>query len=387
MNVVMLSPHFPRNFANFCLRLHALGINVLGIDQIPQDQIYDPLRVSFKDYYKVTDLHEMHELFKALDYFIAHHGPIARIESHSEYWLQTQAHLRTHFNIPGMKNDQIESVKRKSAMKQIFQEAGMNPAKGRIIRNLDEGLALVREIGYPLMAKPDIGVGALGCCKIGNEGELREFFRNPPPQDYIFEEFIQGRVCTFDGLIDADRQLVFHISHQYNSGVAEIVNQQLDSYYYSLREIPEDLEQLGRRTLKAFNAAESFFHFEYFRTGENGLIPIEVNMRPPGGFTIDMCNYACDVDLYHQWANVIKGCKKPFVYDRKYHVMEISRRFKHRYRYSHEEVLNTWGDQLVFHEPMAPAFAKTMGDYCYIARSPSLEELMELQHFVDTKLD
>ena len=46
----------------------------------------------------------------------------------------------------------------------------------------------------------------------------------------------------------------------------ETVNEALDVYYYSLREIPRDLEEAGRRTLKAFGVRERFFHFEFFRT-------------------------------------------------------------------------------------------------------------------------
>lgn len=385
MNVVMLSPHFPSNFSKFSHRLNLLGITVLGIDQIPHEHFDPSLKESIKDYYQVSDLHNTHELFQAMDYFISRHGPISRIESHSEYWLQTQANLRTHFNIPGMKNDQIENVKRKSAMKSIFKEAGMKPARGRVIHNLDEALQLVGEVGYPLMAKPDIGAGGSGCVKISNETELREFFYSPPNHEYIFEEFIIGDVCTFDGLADEKGQIIFYTSHQYSSGIAEVVNQQLDSYYYSLRNLPEDLELIGRQTVNAFQVKESFFHFEYFRTKKHELIPIEVNMRPPGGFTMDMCNYACDIDLYYQWANVVTGNQNPFAYERKYHVMEVSRRFKHQYKHSHEEILNTWGHLIVSHEGMAPAFARTMGDYCYIARSPSLNQLMDMQKYIDAK--
>lgn len=386
MNVVMLSPHFPSNFSQFSHRLNLVGITVLGIDQIPHEHIESPLKDSLKDYYRVNDLHDTQELFNALNYFISRYGPISRIESHNEYWLQTQAHLRTHFNIPGMKNDQIEKVKRKSAMKQVFFEAGLHPARGRVISNIEEALHLVKEVGYPLMAKPNIGVGGSGCVKIHNEEDLSNFFRQKPSHEIIFEEFINGDICTFDGLVDGNGHLVFCTSHQYSSGIAEVVNQQLDSYYYSLRDIPKDLEAAGHATLKAFHVKESFFHFEYFRTKTKGIIPIEVNMRPPGGFTLDMCNYACDIDLYHQWAHIVKGDKQPFKYERKFHVMEVSRRYKHQYKYSHEEILNRWGHLIVSHEGMAPAFATTMGDYCYIARSPCLNELQAMQQDINHKM-
>ena len=35
MNFVFISPHFPENYWNFCDRLRANGVNVLGIGDAP----------------------------------------------------------------------------------------------------------------------------------------------------------------------------------------------------------------------------------------------------------------------------------------------------------------------------------------------------------------
>jgi hypothetical protein len=58
------------------------------------------------------------------------------------------------------------------------------------------------------------------------------------------------------------------------------------------------LEDAGKRVLKAFNGRERFFHFEFFRVAQDKLVAPEVNMRPPGGLTTDMFNYANDIDIY-----------------------------------------------------------------------------------------
>ncbi len=65
--------------------------------------------------------------------------------------------------------------------------------------------------------------------------------------------------------------------------------------------------------LKAFDVRERFFHFEFFRQDETGdLLALEVNMRPPGGLTTDMFNYACDIDIYNAWASLIAGKGFPY---------------------------------------------------------------------------
>ena len=39
MNFVFISPHFPENYWNFCDRLRANGVNVLGIGDAPYETL------------------------------------------------------------------------------------------------------------------------------------------------------------------------------------------------------------------------------------------------------------------------------------------------------------------------------------------------------------
>lgn len=45
-------------------------------------------------------------------------------------------------------------------------------APGILPKTLEEALAFARKVGYPLIMKPDIGVGAEGARKIHDESEL-----------------------------------------------------------------------------------------------------------------------------------------------------------------------------------------------------------------------
>ena len=35
------------------------------------------------------------------------------------------------------------------------------------------------------------------------------------------------------------------------------------------------------------------------------VVALEVNVRPPGGLTVDMFNYANDIDIYRQYGKVV----------------------------------------------------------------------------------
>jgi hypothetical protein len=410
MNFVLLSPHFPHHYHRFGVRLAELGATVLGLADEPYDRLEPALKSALKEYYRVQDMHSYDELLRALGHFTHRHGKIDRLDSHNEYWLEAEARLRTDFNIPGIGADEIDRIKRKSLMKAVFRKAGVAVARGRVeidrikrkslmkavfrkagvavargrvVRTPAEARRLIAETGYPVVAKPDIGVGAAKTYKIASAGELEAFFAQKPPADYIMEEFISGQIFSFDGLADRAGNLVFFTSHCYSQGIMETVNNDDLIHYWSLREIPADLEAAGRATAKAFGVRERFFHFEFFRTPAGDLVALEVNMRPPGGLTTEMFNYANDIDVYREWANVIVSNRFAATFTRPYHCCYVGRKSNRRYAHSHEEVLAAFGGgRVCHHEPISGVFAAALGDHGYLVRSPELDEVFETVRYI-----
>ena len=162
----------------------------------------------------------------------------------------------------------------------------------------------------------------------------------------------------------------------------ETVNDDTDIYYYSLRDIPPDLEDAGRRTLKAFNVRERFFHFEFFRNIDDQIVALEVNIRPPGGMTTDMFNFANDIDVYREWANIIVYNKFTTEYSRTYHCCYIGRKFNRLYAHTHEQILEAFGSKIVHHEQVSGVFSTALGEFGYLVRSPDLEEIYTMIDYI-----
>lgn len=305
MNYVILSPHFPSNYYQFCVRLRALGATVLGIADEPYENLNQELKKSINEYFYVPNMHHYEDLVRALGYLTYRWGKIDGLDSFSEYWLETEAMLRKDFNIEGLHPEDLPVIKRKSLMKGVYKKAGVETAPGMIAGSVSEAKRFANKVGFPLIAKPDIGVGAAHTYKFENMNQLDAFFVAPPPVEYFLEKYIQGYIETFDGLTDQNGDIVFFSSLVFPRGIMETVNEDTDMYYYTQREIPADLEQAGRKVVRAYNICKRFFHLEFFRTENGGLIGLEVNMRPPGGLTTDMFNYANDLDIYYEWADVV----------------------------------------------------------------------------------
>jgi hypothetical protein len=374
MNVVFLSPHFPPNMWLFCQRLQAQGAAVLGIDDAPYDRLRAELRDSLAEYYRVDDLHDLDGLIRAVGWLTHRRGKIDRLESLNEYWLETDARLRTEFNITGLKRDQMERVKRKSAMKEVFQRAGVPVARGRVCQTEAETRAFVDEVGFPVIAKPDVGVGAAKTYRIDDAAALAGYLSDRPTADYILEEFLSGQLISYDGLVDRDGRVIFDASITYGMSVLDAVSGG-DMAYWLDRVIPDDLVAIGRRVATAFEVRERSFHFEFFRLPDGALVALEVNMRQPGGLTVDMWNYANDADFYRAWAQVVVHGSAEIANERPHAVLWAGRKRERTYALSHDDVMARFGDLVMHHERVQDIFAAAIGNEGYILRSPDLEPL------------
>lgn len=385
MNVVFFSPHFPPNWYRFVIGLSQVGANTLGIADASWESLRPELRDNLDDYYRVDDMSNYDQVVRAMGWFISRHGRIDRIDSLNEHWLEIEADLRTDFNIPGITRAQIGPIKRKSLMKKRFLAAGLEPARGRVCRSAGALRSFIGEVGFPIVAKPDIGVGAAKTYKLESDDQLERYLLEKLPVDYIVEEYVPGEIMTYDGLVDREGAVVFDSTLVYSTGVMESVNEQRDLYYWIPREIPEDVQAVGRAMAHAFDLRERPFHFELFRTPAGKLVPLEVNMRPPGGLTVDMFNFANDFDFYREWANVVVHGRFDAIISRPYAALYVSRRDGRRYALTHDEVLDEFAHLIVAETRMDRVFAAAIGDYGYLMRHPDLDVLIAAAHEVHRK--
>ena len=127
---------------------------------------------------------------------------------------------------------------------------------------------------------------------------------------------------------------------------------------------------------------ERFFHIEFFKTADDQYVALEVNMRPPGGYTTDMFNYACDIDIYHIWAELLVHNQTDVNYRRDYHCCYASRKYNQRYANSHEDILLRYGASMAQIESVPGVFSSALGDIGYIFRTDRLDELFEIVNFI-----
>ena len=384
-NVIFISPNFPTNYWQFCRELKANGLNVLGIGDQPYDELAAELKDSLNEYYKVGSLENYDEVYRAVAFFIFKHGRIDWLESNNEYWLERDARLRTDFHITsGFQVDDIPRIKYKSKMKEYYRKAGIPVARYHLVDDLDGCLAFIREVGYPVVVKPDNGVGASDTHKLTSDGQLRAFLDGRPEGvPYIMEEFVHAEVNSYDAIIDASGEPMFETGNITPMSIMDIVNEADNSIYYILRDLPDDTRAAGRATVKSFGVKSRFVHFEFFRLtqdqaglGKQGdVVALEVNMRPCGGFTPDMINFAHSTNVYKIWADMIAFDRSTMPVGEHAFCAFAGRRDGKNFVLSHEQLLEKYGPQIKMAERLPDVLSGAMGNQMYVAVFPTQEEL------------
>ena len=384
-NVVFISPNFPTNYWKFCRELKNNGMNVLGIGDQPYDELGGGLKDSLTEYYKVGSLEDYDQVYRAVAFFIFKYGRIDWLESNNEYWLEQDARLRTDFHITsGFQTSDMPRIKYKSKMKEYYARVGIPTARYHLVEGLEDCRAFIAEVGYPVVVKPDNGVGAAHTYKLSCDQDLVRFLEEMPRDvPYIMEEFVHAEVNSYDAIIDADGEPTFETGNVTPMSIMDIVNDNDNSIYYIVKDLPEDTRAAGRAAVKSFGVKSRFVHFEFFRLtrdqeglGKKGqVIGLEVNMRPCGGFTPDMINFAHSTNVYKIWADMIAFGRSDMPVGEHSFCAFAGRRDGKDFVLDHRALMEKYGPRMRMVDRIPDALSGAMGNQMYVATFPTREEM------------
>ncbi|KAI9016653.1 ATP-grasp domain-containing protein [Hyaloraphidium curvatum] len=375
---VFISPNFPPVVSNFARALRERGITVLGIGDAGYETLDDHLKGNLTEYYKILTpggLNDYDECLKACGYFTWKYGRIHRIESFNETWLPLESRLRQDLNVPGLLPPDLILMRTKSGMRDLFTSHNIANPGGIVPEFLSELMAFVHGpggVGYPLVIKPDTGVGAVSTHKIGSDEELKAWWDSVSNHgDYIAQHFISAPIVTFDGLASRSGDLVLASSIVYSSGIMEAVNEHRDHFFYTTRCIDPVLFKLGEMIVKdVLGLRERWFHCEFFMHAPGKFTVLEANLRPPGVFIPDMMRYAAEVDVYANYTSLlVPPFTPPPLALAKHTVAHVIRRTANiQYRRTKAELEELLGDALLAYKEMPYVFQEALGQEGWIVR-------------------
>ena len=163
----------------------------------------------------------------------------------------------------------------------------------------------------------------------------------------------------------------------------DVVNNNDNSIYYIVNDLPEDTRKAGRATVKSFGVKNRFVHFEFFRLtadhphmGKKGdVVALEVNMRPCGGFSPDMMNFANATDVYKIYADMIAFDSTMKACGDKNYCAFVGRRDGKQYKMGHDELVGKYAQQMRMVSRIPDALSGAMGNQMYVANFATKEAM------------
>ena len=288
----------------------------------------------------------------------------------------------------GFKDGDMKKVKLKSQMKPFYAEAGIKAARYCLADSPRACKKFIDEVGYPVIVKPDNGVGANDTHRLCSDDDLIQFFATKLPVRYIMEEYIDATVNSYDAIVNSKGEPIFETGNVTLGSLMDVVNTGDSSMFYIVNQPFEDVREAGRRTLRAFGVRSRFVHFEFFRLnrdqhiGKKGeIVALEVNMRPSGGISPEMMNYANSTDVYKIWADMVAfDCSSKGTGERFYCAF-VGRRDGKPYVHSDDEIYSRYAGSIKIARRVAKALSGAMGDRMFVVNVKTKEEVDEFYRF------
>jgi biotin carboxylase len=243
-----------------------------------------------------------------------------------------------------MSVEQTIPFRDKEKMKALLDAAGIRTPHHYRATTAEECREAAARVGYPLIIKPIAGAGSADTYRVDGAHDLEQAIaavQHVP--EVSVEEFVDAEEYTFD-TVCAGGEVLFHNVCWYRP--RPLVSRQhewISPQTIALRE-PDAAHTLpgvrmGHAVLAAMGFTDGFTHMEWYRKADGEAVFGEIGARPPGARTVDIMNFANDIDLFTGWAEAVCHGRLSQPVHRPYNAASIFKRAQGGGRIQHIEGL------------------------------------------------
>ena len=400
MNVLMISPGFPREMRYFTRGLAEVGANVVGLGDQPQAALEEPARSSLSAYVQVRSWQDEDAILAQVAE-VARRVRIDRVECLWEPYMVLAARLREMLGLPGMTVAQTIPFRDKETMKQVLDAAGIRTPHHYRATTSAQVVEAAETIGYPVVVKPIAGAGSESTYRVDSRDELDAVLPAlRSVAEVSVEEFVEGDDMTFE-TICVDGRILFESIGTYIPRALDMKHNEWISPITLVYRDPErdDLvagRRMGEAVLKALDFGTGYTHMEWYRTRDGEAVFGEIGGRPPGAYLVDLINYASDIDTYTGWAEAVVHGRFTQPVERRYNAAWIFKRARGQGRIQRyeglEALLSEIGPHVVMMDlnpvgsPRRDWRNVLVGDGIVVVRHPDLQSTIDIAGKVASRL-
>jgi hypothetical protein len=392
MRILFFSPGFPAEMPLFARALAEAGAQVYGLGDAPPQALPREVRRALSGYLAVprlwdedTVLGEAVELHRRVG--------LDAVECLWEPGMLLAARLRETLGLPGMTVRETLPFRDKEVMKQVLDKAGVRTPRHARARSAAEVREAVLALGFPLVVKPIAGAGSADTHRVDAPADLERvlpLLRHVP--EVSVEEYVEGEELTFDTVSIEGEVAYYNLSWYRPKPLVGRSVEWISPQTVALRRVEaEELatgRRLGAEVLAALGFRTGFTHMEWFRTPSGEAVFGEIAARPPGARSVDVMNFAGDLDLFRGWGEAVACRSFSQPVRRLYNAAVVFKRARGQGRIRRieglESLLTRYGDHVVavdllpLGSPRRNWKQSLLSDGSVVVRHPDLARCLEI---------
>src|SRR5437588_262992 len=142
------------------------GVRLAVITSTPAEQLPPVLKEHLDGHWRVDDALDPRQIAEAVAGLSRQMGRVERLIGALEQLQVPLAQVREALGIEGMDVQTARNVRDKARMKTVLREAGVPCARHQLVSSAHEALGFAEAVGFPLVAKPPAGAGALATYRL-----------------------------------------------------------------------------------------------------------------------------------------------------------------------------------------------------------------------------
>jgi biotin carboxylase len=233
--------------------------------------------------------------------------PPEGIVAFSEEHVVAAALIADEFLLPGPGLRAALTSRDKTLQRALFERHGIAQPRWHHVHNLDEGARWLSTLGRAV-AKPTDRGGSEGVQLVASLAELQMWHSAEQPTTFLLEEFVEGPEYSVELLLQVGAPAFVNVTAKRTTGpphfveVGHVAPAQLAEGDYA------QMQSSAVAVVDALGMDTGIAHLELRQT-DAGPVVMEVAVRTPGDYIMEMVGAAWGIDLFEQVIRV--ACGRP----------------------------------------------------------------------------
>lgn len=314
-HVVFIAPRFLENTNRYVKAFAELDITLSLISGDPATSITPSVRRRIAGHYRVDNCLDPGQLTTAVRAITTSIGKVDRLAGVLEELQEPMAAVRDAVGIEGLTSELARNFRDKDRMKAVLRAKGLPVAKSTLARSRDDIAAFIDQVGYPVIVKPQAGLGSRATYRIEDAQELAALTPPTATQPVQVEEFVRAREHTCE-TVTIRGEAVWRSGTRYFPSPLEVLETPWIQYSVLLPREADDptwtkfhptngaalTALFGDKARTAAGTALS--HMEWFLRDDGTALVNEVGCRPPGVHIMPLMSIAHEMDMFAAWARL-----------------------------------------------------------------------------------